>query len=249
VGLEITWLGHASVLIELDGARLLTDPLVRRRAGPLVRIAPPVDPATTRGSDAVVISHLHGDHMHLPSLRRIERLGPLVAPAGAARWLERHGQRDVHEVRAGDEVRVGAVQVVAVPAEHGDTRGHPFGPKAAPLGYVMRGSGSVHFAGDTDLYESMADLRGTIDVALVPVWGWGPSIGPGHLDPPRAVRAVQLIGARVAIPIHWGTYAVPRIVRRNARGDGPAREFAALAARDIPDVGVHLLQPGERLTL
>jgi len=197
VGLEITWLGHASVLIELDGARLLTDPLVRRRAGPLVRIAPPVDPANTRGIDAVVISHLHGDHMHLPSLRRIERLGPLVAPAGAARWLERHGQRDVHEVRAGDEVRVGAVQVLAVPAEHGDTRGHPFGPKAAPLGYVMRGSGSVHFAGDTDLFEhKLSSIFPSRDLEkITDVWS---DQSLHNSDSAHAIRGKNLVGAGAA---------------------------------------------------
>ena len=246
MGAEITWLGHASVLIEVDGVRLLTDPLVRKRAGPLVRIAPPVDPATTRAIDAVLLSHLHADHTDLPSLRRIERKGPLVAPAGSGRWLERHGQSDVHEVRAGDALKVGSLQVVAVPADHDHGRGHPFGPKAAPVGFVIRGSRSVHFAGDTDVYERMADLSGTIDVALVPVWGWGPSIGPGHMDPVRAVRAVQLLGARAAIPIHWGTFAVPRIVRRRVAGGRPALDFAEIAARDVPEVEIRVLQPGEK---
>lgn len=249
MGLEIAWLGHATVLIELDGVRLLTDPLVRRRAGPLVRIAPPVDPADTRHIDAVLLSHLHADHAHLSSLRRVERSGPLVAPAGSAKWLGRHGQQRVHEVRAGDELNVGALHVVAVPAEHDRGRGHPFGPKADPLGFVVRGSRSVHFAGDTDLYDNMADLGGTIDVALIPVWGWGPSIGPGHLNPASAVRAVRLLGARIAIPIHWGTLALPRIVRRGFAGDRPAREFAEIAAREMPDVDVRVLQPGERTTI
>ncbi len=249
MALEITWLGHASVLIELDGVRLLTDPLVRSRAGPLVRIAPPVDPADTRNLDAVLLSHLHADHAHLASLRRLERSGPLVAPAGSAKWLGRHGQRWVHEVRAGDGLNVGPLHVVAVPADHDPGRGHPFGPKAQPVGFVVRGSRSVYFAGDTDLYDSMADLGGAIDVALIPVWGWGPSIGPGHLDPPRAVSAVRLLGARIAIPIHWGTLALPRILRRKSAGDRPAREFAEIAASEIPDVEVRVLQPGGRTTI
>jgi L-ascorbate metabolism protein UlaG (beta-lactamase superfamily) len=248
VALEIAWLGHATALVELDGVRLLTDPLLRGRAGPLVRIVPPVDPADTRAIDAVLLSHLHADHADPASLKRVERLGPLLAPAGAGRWLRRRGQRDVHEVRAGDQVQVGDLTVVAVPAEHDHGR-YPLGPRAEPVGFVIRGTRAVHFAGDTDLYENMADLRGTIDVALVPVWGWGPTLGPGHLDPARAVRAVQLMGARIAIPIHWGTFAMPRLVRGRVRGEEPAREFAEIAARETPDVDVRVLQPGERTSV
>ena len=79
--------------------------------------------------------------------------------------------------------------------------------------------------------------------------GWGPTLGPGHLDPARAARAVALLAPRVAIPIHWGTFALPGPFGGRAVGDAPAREFAEFAARDAPDVEVRLLRPGERTTL
>jgi L-ascorbate metabolism protein UlaG (beta-lactamase superfamily) len=248
MSLEITWLGHATVLIELDGTRLITDPVVRNRVGPLVRIAPPVAREDLRRIDAVLLSHLHADHADPASLRRIERAGPLVAPGGAARWLRRRGFADAVEVRAGDQVRVGSLDVVAVPAEHERGR-HPLGPSAEPVGFVVRGSRSVYFAGDTDLFEGMADLQGAIDLALMPVAGWGPTLPPGHLNPVRAVRALQLIGARVAIPIHWGTFALPRLFRGKLPGKAPALEFTSIAARDAPDVDVRVLSPGERTTV
>jgi L-ascorbate metabolism protein UlaG (beta-lactamase superfamily) len=151
-------------------------------------------------------------------------------------------------VDAGDEVALGAARVLATPAMHpGDRR--PRGPTADPVGYVVRGSRSAYFAGDTDLFDAMADLRGSIDVALLPVWGWGPSLGPGHLDPERAARAAAIIAPELAIPIHWGTFARGRPARRPADPEWPARRFAELVATEAPDVQVRLLAPGESLTL
>ena len=108
-------------------------------------------------------------------------------------------------MRAGEEIQIGALTVRAVPAEH-DTGRLPFGARAEPLGYVIEGAGrSVYFAGDTDVFAGMAELA-PVDVALLPIWGWGPTMGPGHMDPGRAAEAAALLGARLAIPIHWGTY-------------------------------------------
>src|SRR3954469_23695288 len=87
--LEITWLGHSTVLIELDRVRLLTDPVVRDRVGPLVRVAPPVRSSALDAIDAVLLSHLHADHADAPSLRQVK--SPLViAPRGAGRWLAKN---------------------------------------------------------------------------------------------------------------------------------------------------------------
>ena len=85
------------------------------------------------------------------------------------------------------------LRITAVPATH-DSRRAPFGPEAEPIGYLVSGSRSVYFAGDTDLFEAMSELRGLVDVALLPVAGWGRSLGPGHLDPERAAQAAGLIG-------------------------------------------------------
>jgi L-ascorbate metabolism protein UlaG (beta-lactamase superfamily) len=242
VGVAITWLGHATVLVALDGVRIITDPVLRARVGPLVRIAP-ASPAP--GSvNCVLLSHLHADHVDLPSLRKLERSGPVLAPYPARAWLTEKGLGEVREMSAGDEVEIGAVRIVATPAVH-DPRRHPLGPVAEPIGYLIRGSSSVYFAGDTDLFPGMAELRGAVDVALLPVWGWGASVGAGHLDPQSAAEAAALIAPAVAIPIHWGTLALARPAKRLADPERPAREFAALAKRYAPDVEVRVLSPGE----
>jgi L-ascorbate metabolism protein UlaG (beta-lactamase superfamily) len=242
VSVEITWVGHATVLIEIDGVRVLTDPVLGRRVGPLVRVGPSPDPEALRDIDAVVVSHLHHDHLDPRSLRRVS--GEALVPAGAGKWLRRRRIRGVREVRVGDEVSFGPVRVTAVTATH-DHRRLRLGPTADPLGFTVTGSSSVYFAGDTDLYDEMADLGG-IDVALLPVWGWGSTLGPGHLDPERAAQAAALISPRVAIPIHWGSLALPKLIRGSAGTDRPAREFVDFAGRFAPGVEVRLLQPGGR---
>jgi L-ascorbate metabolism protein UlaG (beta-lactamase superfamily) len=246
--MEVQWLGHATVLIEMDGTRVVTDPVLGRRIGPLVRVAPPADADALGEVDAVLLSHLHGDHAQPASLRRVARSSLVLAPRGAAAWLRRKRIENVRELGVGDAAEVGALRIEAVTATHQARRG-PLGPSAEPLGFVVRGSRSAYFAGDTDIFDGMGTLGGTIDLALLPVWGWGRNLGPGHLDPAGAARAAALIEPRVAIPIHWGTYALPGRFGGRAATDEPAREFAALAAKEAPGVAVRLLDPGDRTML
>jgi L-ascorbate metabolism protein UlaG (beta-lactamase superfamily) len=243
VPVEITWVGHATVLIEIDGVRVLTDPILRRRVGPLVRVGPAPDPGVTQDLDAALISHLHHDHLDPPSLRRAGARA-VLAPAGSGAWLRRRRVANLRELRVGESVAVGSVRVTAVTATH-DHRRLRAGPTADPLGFTVAGSSSVYFAGDTDLYDEMQDLNG-VDVALLPVWGWGTTLGPGHLDPERAAQAAALIAPRVAIPIHWGSLALPKPIRGSAGSDRPAREFVEFASRLAPEVEVRLLPPGGR---
>jgi L-ascorbate metabolism protein UlaG (beta-lactamase superfamily) len=247
---SITWSGHATVLIELDGVRILTDPVLRRRVGMLTRIAEPVPADTGQRIDAVLLSHLHADHADLPSLRRVAASAPVIAPRGSGTWLSARGLANVQEIGAGEEVNIGPVVVSATPAEH-DGRRLPVGGGAVAeaIGFVVRGSRALYFAGDTDLFPEMAELDGTIDVALLPIWGWGPTLGPGHLDPRRAAEAAALIDPKVVVPIHWGTLAVGRPARRPRDPMRPAREFASLAAQLAPGVEVCVLAPGERMEL
>jgi len=244
--MEVTWIGHATVLIEMDSTRLLTDPLLGTRVGPLVRVAPAPEPDAARDVEAVLLSHLHADHIQPSSLRRVQASATVLAPRGAGAWLRRKGIANVEELTVGDEVGVGALTVRAVPATH-DHHRRPLGPEAEPIGFVVRGSRGVYFAGDTDIFDGMAEL--SVDLALLPVWGWGPALGPGHLDPAGAARAAALIAPRVAIPIHWGTFALPGRLAGRASTDEPAREFVTFARREAPDVEVRLLYPGQRTTL
>ncbi|HUO69740.1 MAG TPA: MBL fold metallo-hydrolase [Solirubrobacteraceae bacterium] len=245
--IAITWVGHATVLIELDGVRLLTDPVVRARVGPLRRIAPPVDLVALRALDGVLLSHLHADHVDLASLRDVARDVPVFVPAPAAQWLMQRGLHGAQDLSPGADVAVQAVRISAVPAAH-DARRGPLGPAADPIGYVVSGSRSTYFAGDTDLFDGMAQLRGRVDIALLPVAGWGPRLGPGHLNPERAARAAAIIAPAVAIPIHWGTLA-PAWTRRPEDPEAPVRAFLSCMAELAPDVAVRVLAPGERVDL
>jgi L-ascorbate metabolism protein UlaG (beta-lactamase superfamily) len=246
--LAVTWVGHATALLEIDGVRLLTDPILRDRVGPLTRIAAPASAAVGEEIDAVLISHLHLDHADIRSLRRVGSSTRILAPRGARDWLRRHRFPNVHELSPGEQTNVGAVQVTATPASHNGRRWPLVATKVKPLGFVARGSQSCYFAGDTDLFAAMADLAGLIDIALLPVWGWGPRLGPGHLDPKRATTAARLIAPRVAVPIHWGTFTLAA-PRRPADPWLPARQFSALVARQAPLVEVRILAPGERTEL
>jgi L-ascorbate metabolism protein UlaG (beta-lactamase superfamily) len=246
---RVTWLGHSTVLIELGGVRLLTDPVLRGRLLHMRRVAPAVDPALLAGLGAVLISHLHHDHFDVPSLRRLEpAAAQLLVPAGSGRRAARRGFAKVVELSPGDRTDLGAVSVLTVPAIHGGRR-HPLAAETEALGYVIEADGKrVYFAGDTDLFDGMTEL-GEIDVALIPVWGWGPKLGAGHLDPERAAEALALIEPRIAVPIHWGTL-FPRTNRdRDDRLTAPPHEFAATAARVAPAVDIRILSPGDALDL
>jgi L-ascorbate metabolism protein UlaG (beta-lactamase superfamily) len=243
----VRFLGHATVEVELQGTRLLTDPVLRNRLGPLVR-QPRIDGPAPH-PDAVLISHLHGDHFDLPSLRRLGNEVRLIVPAGAARYARRKGFTAVSELAPGESEEVGPLSVTAVGAVHSGRR-WPFGSGAESVGYVVAGARRVYFAGDTDLFDGMAELAPGLDVALLPVWGWGPTIGKGHLDPRRAAEALRLLRPRLAVPIHWGTlypFGLRRIAPR--RLTEPPREFARFAAQLAPEVEVQVLAPGEQLLL
>jgi L-ascorbate metabolism protein UlaG (beta-lactamase superfamily) len=248
---SVTWLGHATALVEVDGVRLITDPALLSRMGPLVRVSPPVSPAQYDGVDAVLLSHLHSDHADLPSMRLLGKATRVIAPAGAGTWLARRGFTNVEEVAAGSTTAVGPVAIEATRAAH-DSRRQPFGPRAQPVGFVMRGSRSVYFAGDTEMFDAMGALAGSIDLALLPIWGWGASVGPGHLDPESAAAAAELIAAEVTVPIHWGTYALARPLRPAQRPRPPRhwapQLFAALAARN-PSTRIVVLEPGDGMEL
>jgi|HubBroStandDraft_6_1064221.scaffolds.fasta_scaffold108714_3 L-ascorbate metabolism protein UlaG (beta-lactamase superfamily) len=246
--LAVTWAGHATALIELDGVRILTDPVLRNRVGPLRRTAPPVSEQLAAGIDAVILSHLHSDHADIPSLRGFGENVAVLAPRGAGRWLARHGVRNVHELSRGEQAHVGSVRVAATGARH-DPHRRPLGVKADPIGFMVTGSQGLYFAGDTDLFAEMSELSGSVDLALLPIAGWGPTLGPGHLDPQRALQAAAQIAPRLVIPIHWGTLAIGWPAWWARGQQRPVREFSALMVRDLPSVELRVLAPGERTVL
>lgn len=244
---RVTYVGHATVLVELDGVRLLTDPVLRRRVLHLRRRGVASMDAL-RGLDAILVSHAHWDHLDVPSLTRLGRDVRIVLPRGAGRLVRRRFFRNVVELDVGESIELGDVTVTAAPAEHDAGRG-PLGVRAPALGYVVEGTKRIYFAGDTDLFPAMAELA-PLDLALLPVAGWGPRLPPGHLDPQRAAEALRLLRPQSAVPIHWGTYSLitkPRAAPGVARA--PAEQFARFAAELAPDVDVRILDLGESLDL
>ena len=231
----VRWLGHATTLIADRGTVVLTDPVLtdrvahlRRRRGPA-----PIGPRV-RSPDVVVLSHLHADHTHLPSLRLLPRDVPIVVPWRAPDGLPALRQFDdqLLPLRPQEETRLGAVTIRAVPAQH-DGRRWRRGPEVAPaLGYVVEGDRRTYFAGDTDLYPDLADQVGPVDVALLPVGGWGPTLGNGHLNPSRAAVVARLVEAQLSVPIHYGTlWPIGLDAVRPRLFFGPGAEFVHQAVR------------------
>ena len=244
--MRLTYVGHSTLVIEMGSIRLITDPILRprvahlRRAAPVAEVAAPVD--------CVLVSHAHMDHLDPRSIALLAGDPVVVVPRGAARFVRR--RRGVVEVAEGDEVEVGAVTVRATHAEH-DGRRYALGPPAASLGYRIQGDRSVYFAGDTGLFPGMADIGSSgIDVALLPVAGWGARLPPGHLDPEAAAHALEQLVPCVAVPIHWGTLEPILATKRLADGSSSAaEEFAQRAATLAPDVEVVVLPPGGTVEL
>ena len=240
---DIAWLGHATLDMRMPtGGRFLTDPVLRDHCAHLRRHrgTAQVEAGTI---DAVLISHLHHDHLDIPSLKRLPNGTPLLVPKGTAKLVAKTGN-DVMEVAIGDSVDIAGTRLTVVPAEH---QGGRFltRVKGAPIGYLLEAGGvTVYFPGDTDLHPAMSDLPRP-DVALLPIAGWGPTLGPGHLDAERAATAAALLDAKAVLPIHWGTFAPRHHGRREPEWlDRPAERVAAAMAREAPGTALHLVRPG-----
>jgi L-ascorbate metabolism protein UlaG (beta-lactamase superfamily) len=240
---RLTWLGHSTVVLELDGARIVTDPLLSRRVAHLWRSLPVPE---LEAPDVVIVSHLHWDHLHVPSLRRLAAGAVLVVPTGSGRLVARLGFARVIQVARGDSIRIGEIRIDVTHAEHPSSRRSR--ARSDAVGYMLRGSRRVYFPGDTDLFDEMRELGDGLDLALVPVAGWGRKAAEGHLDPRKAVQALELLQPRNAVPIHWGTFA-PFGLRVLGGSDTAAEDFREEAARRVPGVTVHVLQVGGSLVL
>jgi L-ascorbate metabolism protein UlaG (beta-lactamase superfamily) len=247
---RLSYVGHGTTLLSLDGFAVITDPMLRGGLGPLRRQAAKPRADLPEAADALLISHLHRDHLDLPSLRRFRASTPVVVPRGAAGLVARAGRDRILEIGRGETIALGPLEVTAVPAVHDGRRDRWGATAVEAIGYVIAGGGwRVYFAGDTDLYPGMAEL-GPLDLALLPIWGWGASVGSGHLDPESAARALRLLEPRMAVPIHWGTFYPLGLARlRPEPLTRPAIEFERLAEEMAPDVNVRVLQPGSEMPL
>jgi L-ascorbate metabolism protein UlaG (beta-lactamase superfamily) len=246
---RITYLGHASLLMEMDGMRLLTDPVFRQRIYHLRRTSPSPDAAAFRDVDAVLISHLHYDHLDIPTLQALGDAPLIYIPSGASALLERAGIHHYKEISLGETFNVRRVKVQAVPAYHTPSR-RPLGLQADCLGFLLSGTATIYFPGDTQIFPEMADFSRDLDLALLPVWGWGPDKGKLHMGPKEAAEALTLLRPRLAVPIHWGTY-IPLGMRWMRLGFQylPPLDFSRRAQVTSPEVVVRILSQGENLSI
>lgn len=228
--LAITFGGHATVIARYRELTIAFDPMLGRWIGGVRRA---VEPGLAYGDLAdvrlILISHRHGDHLHLPTLRRMPRAATVVVPTGGAGWVSGLGFARVVELAPGSDLEMRGVQVVAAPVSHGEDE------LARGLAYVLRGDGpSAFLCGDSAYFSGFSSVgeQYAPDVALLPIGGFVPaSFRSRHMSPLDALYAFEDLRARVLVPIHHGTFALSY-----EEIDEPARWLLELArARGLRD--------------
>jgi L-ascorbate metabolism protein UlaG (beta-lactamase superfamily) len=252
-GLHVSWFGHASALVELDGVRVLCDPVWSERCSPSQHVGPrrlhPVAvPLAALGRiDAVVISHDHYDHLDMATIRQLVELTDAVflVPLGVGAHLEAWSVPADRVVECDWEEGhvVGGVSITAVEAQHFSGRGlRRDGTLWAS--WVLAGSaGRVFFSGDTGFFDGYARIgaqHGPFDVSLMAVGAYDPAWRDIHLDPEEAVEATRLLGGGLLLPIHWCTF----VLAPHPWAEPVERLLVAAAAKGVP---VLVPRVGERV--
>ena len=263
--LTVTWVGHSSLLIQLNGLNILTDPMWSERAspvqfaGPRRWVRPGIAFEDVPPLDVVLQSHNHYDHLDATTVRRLARAHPeasWIVPLGLAAFVRKRGVSD-HRVRELDwwqEHTIGSLRIAATPAMHFSSRG--IGDRGDTLwcGFALSSDGAngrhVYFAGDTGYHPefgAIGERYGPFDVALMPIGAYEPRwfMRYLHMNPEEAVAAFRALNARVMVPIHWGTFKLTD----EAMDEPPIRARAAWDAAGFPHSGYRQLAHGETLTL
>ena len=241
----VTFIGHSSVLLEMGGRNILTDPNFSRWVWTQRRRSTVgLDPGEIDAVDLMLISHGHYDHLDTPSLRRLPREAVVFTPRGTERYPQRLGFCDVRVLDKWEAAEAAGMKVTAVPARHFSGR-HPLNPMSGYTGYVIEGPRTVYFAGDTGLFDDMRTIgeRFTVDLALLPIGAYRPWHYSGHhMNPEDAIEAARRVQASQVVPIHWGAFKLSL----EPMEEPPVRLLAEAERSGLRD-RVHVLRPGERL--
>lgn len=246
-GLRATWLGHSTVLLEIDGKRVLTDPVFARRIGPGSMIGPrrfhptPAQVSELPPLDVVLVSHDHFDHLCLPTMRELAATGvPVVTALGVGAHLEKCGflPSQIVELDWWQSAVVGGVHFTATPAQHFSGRSLGGRNRTLWASWVMQGEKhKVFFSGDTGLTDEFAEIGrtfGPFDLVMLEIGAFHPSWGTIHLGPENALKAFQMLGSGTLFPVHWGTFSLGFHA-----WDAPGEELLELA----PHYGARILTP------
>lgn len=251
----LTWLGHASFLIRIDGKVVLTDPFLSKYASPVTLgpkryVEPGIAPEQLPPIDLLLISHNHYDHMDRRTLARLphpERI-TVVVPVGLADSLREFGFKEIRELTWGETTRLEALGVTAVPAVHFSGRG--FFDKNTTLwaGFILSGrTGNLYFAGDTgyhdQVFKQIREAFGPVDVALVPIGAYEPGnlMRDIHVNPEEAVAIGRDLGAKTLVAMHWGTI----VLATEPPFEPPTRFRAAGKAAGYADDALWAMQIGQ----
>lgn len=242
-GLRVTWMGHSALLVEIDGVRVLTDPVWSERASPVQWAGParfhppPLAIAALPHIDAVVISHDHYDHLDHHSIQALDARGVrFIVPLGVGAHLERWGVPPgrITELEWWQETEVAGLRIVSTPSQHFSGRG--LWDRDATLWSSWALIGPEHrvwFSGDTGPFEAATEIGtrlGPFDLAMIESGAWHPAWGNVHLGPDGALRMHDRVQGGVLMPVHWGTFPlaphrwdqpIVRLLDRTAGGGPP----------------------------
>lgn len=263
--LQATWIGHSSVLVQIAGRNVLTDPVFGDYASPIAgfgpkRYAPPgLRPEQLPEIDFVVISHNHYDHLEEATVRRIGDSAHWLVPLGLKRWFEKRGVTRVTELDWWQHARIDGVDFTLLPSQHWSRRGMGDTNKTLWGSWAIKCEGyNVWFGGDTGyaepLFQEIGRRMGPFDLALIPIGGYGPRwfMREKHADPDDAVRIHRDIRARRSIGIHWGTFVLTseplrepaeRLAQARAKWGIPDADFVVLARGELDVVAPRVVAP------
>ncbi|VVB60931.1 L-ascorbate-6-phosphate lactonase UlaG [uncultured archaeon] len=246
---SVIFVGHGTALIHMNNTNILTDPNFDdwiimfhriREAGLKIETLPKID--------AVLISHAHRDHLDKWSMEQFPKGTPVLISKGNGDILRDRGFTDVRELDIWNETTIKGIKITATPAKHSGARNSATADYPLALSYVIEGNRTVYFAGDTGLSNSFEEIgnKYKIDVALLPIGAYKPRwfMKSHHMSPEDALDAMEMLGAKEMVPIHWGSF---RMALDST--DEPKEVLLKLIENSSMKEKVHILENGEKYIL